>query len=241
MLLSEGSQDRRSMFRMGPASDKDVAWNPGPHRHPGYTTVRKRACKKPPFCFASLPTVVGKITTQNSEPRVPFLILFLTAKNVEVLPGAGWACQGTNTRQSPAWGSSTSQKRRRGREMDEDFLVQKSLTPWPKVNSPLWTKWFSFLFFGFPFFCCPRFAVEENTSLLPCGSNTAQGASGKRGMALICLHCSKEGMYILAKQYVSSERCAMPKACSVCHHGNKPSSCRRRFPCKMLVWSSSST
>ena len=31
----------------------------------------------------------------------------------------------------------------------------------------------------------------------------------------------KKGLYILAKQCVSSERCAMPKACSVCHHGNK--------------------
>ena len=45
---------------------------------------------------------------------------------------------------------------------------------------------------------------------------------GRRAsMALICLPCSKEGVYILAKQCVSSERCAMPKACSVCHHGNK--------------------
>ena len=43
----------------------------------------------------------------------------------------------------------------------------------------------------------------------------------RASVALICLHCWKEGMYILAKQCVSSERCAMPKACSVCHHGNK--------------------
>ena len=135
-------------------------------------------------------TVVGKISTQNSEPRVPFSSLFLTAKNVEVSPGTGWACQGTNTRQSPAWGSSTpehAQKRRRGKEMDEDFLVQKSMTLWPEIYSPLWVKCFSLLFLLCPFFFVARFPVGENTRLLPCGSNNAQGASSKRGPDLLAL------------------------------------------------------
>ena len=42
---------------------------------------------KPRFCFASLPAIVSKISTQNSEPTVPFSSLFLTAKNVKVSPG----------------------------------------------------------------------------------------------------------------------------------------------------------
>ena len=66
-----------------------VASNPGPHRHRIYDR-REEGLVKPPFCFASLPTIlVGKISTQNSEPRVPFSSLFLTAKNVQVSPGAG--------------------------------------------------------------------------------------------------------------------------------------------------------
>ena len=85
-----------------------LASNPGPHRHRIYDHWEE-GLVKPPFCLASLPTIVGKISTQNSEPWVPFSSLFLAAKNVEVSPGAGWACQGTNTRQSPAWGSSTPQ------------------------------------------------------------------------------------------------------------------------------------
>ena len=65
-----------------------LASNPGPHRHRLYDR-REEGLGKPPFCFASLSTIVGKISTQNSEPRVPFSSLFLTAKNVEVSPGAG--------------------------------------------------------------------------------------------------------------------------------------------------------
>ena len=129
--------------------------------------------------------MVGKISTENREPRVPFSSLLLTADNVEVSLDAGWACKGTNTRQSPAWGSSTPQhapKRRRWNEIEQEFLVQRSLTRWPETYSPLWTKCLSFLFFLFTFcFLVARFPVGENTSLLPCGSNTAQGASGKRG------------------------------------------------------------
>ena len=53
------------------------------------------------------------------------------------------------------------------------------------------------------------------------GATSVPHKERRASVALICLHCSKEGMYILAKQSVSSERCSMPKACSVCHHGNK--------------------
>ena len=73
--------------------------------------------------------------------------------------------------------------------MDEEFLVWKLLTPWPEIYSPLSTKFFSFLFFLFPFFLS-----GENTSILPCGSNTssAQGASGKRGPDLLSLFERKD-------------------------------------------------
>ena len=37
------------------------------------------------------------------------------------------------------------------------------------------------------FFFVARFPVGDNTRLLPCGSNTAQGASGKRGPDLLAL------------------------------------------------------
>ena len=114
-----------------------------------------------------------------------------TAKNVEVSPGAGWACQGTKRRQIPAWGSSTpqhGQKRRRGK--DEDFLVQKSLTLWPpKFTFRTERNVFPSFFSCFPLFFVARLPVGENTSLLPCGSNTsfAQGASGKLGPDLLAL------------------------------------------------------
>ena len=55
----------------------------------------------------------------------------------------------------------------------------------------------------------------------PAGAAPVPHKERRASVALICFHCSKEGMFILAKQCVSSERCAMPKACSVCHHGNK--------------------
>ena len=70
--------------------DAGIASNPGPQsppdlrpsgRGPGKTSIL--------ICFVSLPTMVGKISTQNSEPRVPFSSLSLAAKNVEVSPGAG--------------------------------------------------------------------------------------------------------------------------------------------------------
>ena len=181
----------------------------------------------------------------NQECR--FQVCFWQPKTLtsRCAPGAGWGCQGTNTRQIPAWGSSTpqhGQKRRRGK--DEDFLVQKSLTLWPpkftvRSERNVFPSSFScFLFF----FLVARLPVGENTSFLPCGSNTSSAQGRRASVALICLHCSKEGMFILAKQCVSSERCAMPKACSVCHHGNKVEQTQQtKLPCKMLVWSSSST
>ena len=54
----------KSLFKI----KRPVASNPGPHRHRIYDR-REEGLVKPPFCFASLPTTVGKISTQNSEQR----------------------------------------------------------------------------------------------------------------------------------------------------------------------------
>ena len=91
-------------------------------------------------------------------------------------------------RQSPPWGSSTpehAQKRCRGKEMDKRLLVQKSLTLSFRSERNVSPSSFS----CFLFFFVARFLVGENTSLLPCGSNTssAQGTSGKRGADLLTL------------------------------------------------------
>ena len=152
---------------------------------------------------------------------MPFLSLFLTAKNVEVSPGASWACQGTNTRQIQAWGSSTpqlAQKMRRGK--DEDFLVQKWLILWPpKFTVRSERNAFPSSFFLF-FFLSHAFLSGKTPVSCLVGATPVPHKECRASVALICLHCWNEGMYILAKHWVSSERCAMPKACSVCHHGN---------------------
>ena len=128
-------------------------------------------------------------------------------------------------------------KRCRGKEMDKDVLVQKSLTLSFRSERNVSLSSFLFLFF----FSVARFPVRKTSVSCLAGATPVPHKERRASVALICLHCSKKWMYILTKQCVSSERCAMPKACSVCHHGNKPSNCRRSFPCKMLVWSSSST
>ena len=73
---------------------------------------------------------------------------------------------------------------------------------------------FSFLFFSarFIFFFCQTFSCRGKHQSPVCGSNTssAQGASGKRGPYLLALFERRD--VILAKQCVSSEKCAMPKA-----------------------------
>ena len=72
---------------------------------------------------------------------------------------------------------------------------------------------------SFFFFVAPLPVGEKHQSFLA-GATPVPRKERRASVALICFHCSKEGMYILAEQCVSS-RCAMPKACSVCHHGNK--------------------
>ena len=137
-----------------------LASNPGPHDRHRICDRREEGLVKPSVCFVSLPTMVGKISTQNSEARVPFSSRFLTAKNGEVSPRRRLRSSMYKHKEKPS--SSTPQhahKRRRGKEKDEDFLVKKSLTLWPKIYSPLWTKHFSFLLFFFFFWS--RFSVGK--------------------------------------------------------------------------------
>ena len=209
---------------------KGLAPNPGPHHHRIYDR-REEGLGKPPFGFVSLPTIVGKISTQNSEPRVPFSSLLLTAKNVEVSPGAGWACQGTNTRRSPA--STCLKKAQRkvtGRRPFGSEIVDS--LAW-NLQSAL-NEMFFLPFFLVPLiFFVAHFPVGENTSLLPCGSNTAQGASGKRGPDLLALFERRD---VYPRQTMRQLRkVCHAEGCSTCHYGNKPSNCRRSFPAR--CWS----
>ena len=97
------------------------------------------------------------------------------------------------------------------RKWTKTFWFRNRCTLWPEIYSSLWTKCFSFLFscFFFFFFFCRTFSSRENTSLL-FAATPVPHKEHRASVAQICLHCSKEEMYILAKQCVRSERCAMP-------------------------------
>ena len=195
-----------------------LASNPGPHRHRIYDR-QEEGLGKPPFCFPSLPTIVGKISTQNGELNGEFL----TAKNVEVSPGAGCARQGTNKAKPSSSTPQHAHKRRRGQRKGNrrrlfGSEIVDSLAR--SLQSALNEMFFLSLFLV-SFFFCRTFSCREKHQSPVCGSNTssAQGASGRRGPDLLALFERRD--VILAKQCVSSERCAMPKACSVWHDGNK--------------------
>ena len=179
---------------------------------------------------------------------MPFSSLFLTAKNVEVRARRRLSLSRYKHKANPSLGlvdASTWSKKaqKKGRRLFCSEIVG-SLAP--EIYSPLWTKCFSFLFFLFPFFFVARLPclpVGENTSLLPCGSNTssAQGASGKRGPDLLALFerrdCISSQNNASAPKGVPCRRRALFVIMAT--KLSKPS--RRSFPCKMLVWSSSST
>ena len=59
---------------------------PGPHRH-RISDRREEGLVKLPFCFASLPTIVGKISTWNIEPRVSVFKSAFDSQNPAVSPG----------------------------------------------------------------------------------------------------------------------------------------------------------
>ena len=218
-----------------------LASNPGPHRHRICDRREEGlAMVKPPFCV--------RFPSQNSEPRVPFSSLFLTAKNVEVSPGAGWSCQGTNTGQIPAWGSSTpqhAQKRRRGK--DEDFLVQKSLTLWPpKFTVRSERNAFPSSFSCFLFFLSHVFLSGKTQS--PALREQHQFCTRGVGQAWpwAAWTVRKKGCIMIfspnnasAPKGVPCRRCALFVIMAT--KLNKPSNCIRSFPCQMLVWLSSST
>ena len=118
------------------------------------------------------------------------------------------------------------------------------LTLWPpKFTARSERNVFPSSFSFFLFFLLSQ-PLGQNTSLLPCRSNTssAQGASGKRGPDLLAL---------FERRDVSSPNNASAPKGVPCRRRalfvimatklNKPSNCRRSFACKMLVWSSSST
>ena len=157
--------------------------------------------------------------------------------------------------------SSTRQRwQRRGKEMDDDLLIQKSSTLWPESYSPLWTKCFFFSSFSCFLFSSfsHLFQLGKHQSLV-CGTppytSFAQGQGAN--VAQICLHrgCSKKRCVSLPNNaFAPKLRNAMLKvhvrwrcmyaegACMFClPWWQQTQKCRRSFPCKIFGWSSSST
>ena len=77
---------------------------------------------------------------------------------------------------------------------------------------PLFLRFFPFSVARFPVGKTPVSCLVGATPVsCLAGATPVPHEERRASVALICLHCSKEGMCILAKQSVSSERCAMPK------------------------------
>ena len=123
------------------------------------------------------------MSTENSQHGVAFSCLFLTAKNVEVLPGAGCAPQDTNTRRSQShrrfnmlMKGACAEERKWTRSFWFSSEVVDSLDR--NLQSPQ-SEMFSFLFSCFlsvhrqqcndttytllAAFCCKKFAITTYT------------------------------------------------------------------------------
>ena len=189
----------------------------------------------------SLPTIVGKISHSNYWAKSAISSLFLTAKNVEVSPGAGWSCQGTNTRLVAQ--RRLNMLKKGAEERTKTFWFRNHWLFGPRnIYSPLWTKCFSFLFFLFPFFFCRTFscrgkhqspALQEQDRTRSFGQAWPWSACTVRKKG--CISSQKNAS---APKGVPCRRRAL--FVIIATNLNKPSNCRRSFPCKMLVWSSSS-
>ena len=126
---------------------------------------------------------------------MPFSSLFLTAKNVEVRARRRLSLSQTQGKSQLGARRRLNMVKKGAEERTKTFWFRNRWLFGPRnlqsaLNEMFFLPLFLVLFF---FFFVARLPVGENTSLLPCGSNTsfAQGASGKRGPNL--LHCSKEG------------------------------------------------
>ena len=212
--------ERIRTFWLRSTSTSTVASNPGP-RHHRICDRREEGLVKPPFCFGSLPTIVGKISHSNYLAQsAVFKSIFDSQKRRGVarhrLSLSRYKHKANPSSSTPQHG----QKRRRGK--DEDILVQKSLTLWPpKFTVRSERNVFPSSYSCFLFSLSHVYLSGKTPVSCLAGATPVPHKERRASVPLICLHCSKEGMCILAKQCVSSERCAMPKACSVCHHGNK--------------------
>ena len=200
-----------------------LASNPGPHRHWIYDR-REEGLGKPPFCFASLPTLVGKISTQNSEPRLPFSSLFFDSQKRRSVARRRLSLSRYKHKAKPSLGlvdASTCSKKVQSKGNGRRLLGSEIVDSLARnVQSALNEMFFLPLFLVFLFFVFVARFLSGKTPVSCLAEATPVPHKERRASAsLICLHCSKEGMYILVKQCVSSERCAMPKVCSVCHHG----------------------
>ena len=167
-----------------------LASNPGPH-HDRICDRREEGLVKPPFCFGSLPTIAGKISHSNYLAQSAVFKSVFDSQTRRGVARRRLSLSRYKHKANPSLGlvdASTWSKKaqRKGRRLFGSEIFD-SLDP--EIYSPLWTKCFSFLFFSFPFFFVAPLPVGENTSLLPCWSNTssAQGASSKRGPDLLSL------------------------------------------------------
>ena len=174
-----------------------LASNPGPHHH-RICDRREEGLVKPPFCFASFPTIVGNDAKISHSNYLTWSAVFKSVFDTQKRRGVARRRLSLSRYKHKAKlsfkSSSTpqhAQKRRRGK--DENFLVQKSLTLWPpkftvhSERNVFPSSVSCFFFFFCVCVCVARFPVGENTSLLPCNTSSAQGASGKRGPDLLAL------------------------------------------------------
>ena len=206
----------------------DVASNPGPHHH-RICDRREEGLVKPPFCFASFPTIVWNISHSNYLAKsAVFKSVFDSQKRRGARPAQAELVK-VQTQGKTQLGA------RRRLNMVKKGAEERTKTFWFR-NRWLFGPWnlqsalnemFSFLFFLFPFFLVPFFFCRTFTCWgkhqSPALREQHQFRTRSVGEAWSWSACTvrQKGLYILAKQCVSSERCAMLKACSVCHHGNK--------------------
>ena len=196
-------------------------------RGPGKTSI----------LFRVVPHYSGNISHSNYLTMSAVFKFVFDSQNVEVRARRRLSLSRYKHKANPSLGlvdASTWSKKaqKKGRRLFGSEIVG-SLAP--EIYSPLWTKCFSFLFFLFPFFFWSHILIPvgENTSPLPCGSNTssAQGASGKRGPDLLALFERRDCIF-------SQNDASAPKGVPCRRHAlfvimatklSKPS--RRSFPC----------
>ena len=222
-----------------------LASNPGPHRH-RICDRREEGLVKPPFCFGSLPTIVGKISHSNYLAKsAVFKSVFDSQKRRGARPAQAQLVK-VQTQGKSQLGA------RRRLNMVKKGAEERTKTFWfrnrwlfgpPKFTVRSERNVFPSSFSCFLFFLSHVYLLGKTpvSALREQHQFRAQGASGKRGPDLLALFerrdCISSQNNASAPKGVPCRRRALFVIMAT--KLSKPS--RRSFPCKMLVWSSSST